>query len=623
MCGIFGYIGEKEAVPFILEGLKKLEYRGYDSAGISTLDQGKLFLSKRAGKIADLEKQLKKKPIGGDIGIGHTRWATHGRPSHANSHPHEDCQGKIVVVHNGIIENYLELRRELADKGHKFSSATDTEVLAHLIEENFSLPAGPLRREASRQGGDLHKAVTKALKFVRGSYALAVISEHEPKKIIIARNGSPLIVGFGAKECFLSSDIPALLKYVNMIIKLENDETGIITPNKLKIFNSEGKLIKRKRELISWDPESAEKDGYSHFMLKEIHEQPNAIRKSIEGRIFAESHKIHFDELNLSDEEMRNINRVVFTACGTSWHAGLVGEYWFEQFAKIPTEVEYAAEFRYRHPIIDENTLVIAITQSGETADTLGAVWEAKAQNAKVISICNVVGSSIARESHGVVYTDAGPEIGVASTKAFTTQLVIVYLLAILFGKRKGKISDHDATKLINDLIELPTKIEQALYQEKAIEKVAEKFYKATNALYLGRGKGFPIALEGALKLKEVSYIHAEGYPAAEMKHGPIALIDKNMPVVVIALAGRRYEKILGNIEEVKARGGVVICIATEGDFSLAESADEVISIPKSSEALSPILAVVPLQLLAYYIALKRGCHVDQPRNLAKSVTVE
>lgn len=609
MCGIFGYIGNKESIPFILEGLKKLEYRGYDSAGIATLDEGKLFLSKRAGKIVELEKQLKKKPIGGNIGIGHTRWATHGQPSQENSHPHEDCQGKISVVHNGIIENYLELRRKLSEKGHKFKSATDTEVLAHLIEDNFN--------------GNLQEAIAKALKRVRGSYALAVVSEYEPKKIIIARNGSPLIVGFGAKQCFLSSDIPAILKYANKIIKLDNEEIGVITPNRLKIFNFKGELVKRKRELISWDPESAEKGGYAHFMLKEIHEQANAIRKTIEGRIFAESHKIHFDELNLSDEEIRNINRIVFTACGTSWHAGLVGEYLFEQFARIPTEVEYAAEFRYRHPIIDENTLVIAITQSGETADTLGAVWEAKAQNAKVISICNVVGSSIARESHGVVYTDAGPEIGVASTKAFTTQLTVIYLLAILFGKRKGKVSDSEAIKLINDLIEIPDKIEQALIQEKAIEKVAEKFYKANNALYLGRGKGFPIALEGALKLKEVSYIHAEGYPAAEMKHGPIALIDKNMPVVVLALAGRRYEKILGNIEEVKARGGIVIAVATEGDFSLSEKADEIIFIPKSSEALSPLLAAIPLQILAYYIALKRGCHVDQPRNLAKSVTVE
>lgn len=612
MCGIFGYIGDKEATPFILEGLKKLEYRGYDSAGIATLDNGKVFVSKRVGKIADLEELLAQKPIGGEIGIGHTRWATHGRPSDVNSHPHEDCSGKIVVVHNGIIENYLELRRELAEKGHKFTSTTDTEVLAHLIEELFT-----------QEGKNLLGAVAKALQLVRGSYALAVLSEHEPGKIIVARHGSPLIIGFGNNECFISSDIPAMLKYTAEIIKLENGEIGEVTKDELKTFDLSGTNVHKETEFISWDPESAEKGGYSHFMLKEIHEQPNAIRKTIEGRIEAENHKIHFDELNLTDEEMRKVNRVVFTACGTSWHAALVGEYLFEQFAKIPTEVEYAAEFRYRHPIIDENTLVIAITQSGETADTLGAVWEAKAQNAKVISICNVIGSSIARESHGVVYTNAGPEIGVASTKAFTTQLTVIYLLAVLFGKRKGTISESESIKLINDLIEIPAKLEETLYLEEEVEKVAEKFHKANNALYLGRGKGFPIALEGALKLKEVSYIHAEGYPAAEMKHGPIALIDQNMPVVVLALAGRRYEKILGNIEEVKARGGIVIAVATVGDTYIAEKSDEAIYIPKTSEALSPILAVVPLQLLAYYIAVKRGCHVDQPRNLAKSVTVE
>jgi glucosamine--fructose-6-phosphate aminotransferase (isomerizing) len=610
MCGIFGYIGNKEAIPFIIEGLKKLEYRGYDSAGIATLDEGKLFMSKRVGKIVELENQLRSKPIGGSLGIGHTRWATHGRPTHLNSHPHEDCTGKFVIVHNGIIENYLELRRSLSDQGHKFASTTDTEVIAHLVEAHYD--------------GNLFKAVSIALKKVTGSYALAVISEHEPDKIVIARHGSPLIIGLGDKETFISSDIPAILKYTAKIIKLNNGEIAEISHNKQKLFNlASGLPVKKEIELISWDPESAEKGGYSHFMLKEIHEQPNAIRKTIEGRVETGSNKVHFDELNLTDDEIRNINRVVFTACGTSWHAGLVGEYLFEQLAKIPTEVEYAAEFRYRSPIIDEKTLVIAITQSGETADTLGAVWEAKAQNAKVISICNVIGSSIARESHGVVYTNAGPEIGVASTKAFTTQLTVIYLLAILFGKRRGAITNQEATRLVKELTEIPDKIERVLLTEKAVEQLAEKLYKATNALYLGRGKGFPIALEGALKLKEVSYIHAEGYPAAEMKHGPIALIDKNMPVVVLALSGRRYEKILGNVEEVKARGGQVIAIATEGDDFLKEKADEIIYIPKCSEELSPLVAVIPLQLLAYYIAVKRGCHVDQPRNLAKSVTVE
>ncbi|MGB9613748.1 MAG: glutamine--fructose-6-phosphate transaminase (isomerizing), partial [Candidatus Margulisiibacteriota bacterium] len=457
MCGIFGYIGSKEAIPFLIEGLKRLEYRGYDSAGVATLDQGKIFVSKCVGKISELERLLQEKPISGETGIGHTRWATHGQPSHLNSHPHQDCQGKLAVVHNGIIENYPELKRSLSQNGHKFRSATDTEVLAHLIEEYL-------------EENDLLHAVRKALLVVEGSYALAVISEKEPQKIIAARHGSPLIVGHGEGEMFLSSDISAFLKYTSRGEHLENNEIVEVFTNKARTYDLSGRPLSKDTFFISWDPESAEKGGYAHFMLKEIYEQPNAIRKTIEGRVRAEDHKIHFDELNLTDKEIKKFNRVVFTACGTSWHAGLVGEYLFEQFAKIPSEVEYAAEFRYRHPIIDENTLVIAISQSGETADTLGAVWEAKAQNAKVISICNVVGSTIARESHGVVYTNAGPEIGVASTKAFTTQLTVIYLLAILLGKKRELISEREATKLINDLIEIPQKIEMLLQKEKEIE---------------------------------------------------------------------------------------------------------------------------------------------------------
>lgn len=611
MCGIFGYIGKREALPFIMEGLKKLEYRGYDSAGVATIEHGKIFLSKCCGKIVELEKELEERPISGQIGIGHTRWATHGRPSDENSHPHTDCSDQIVVVHNGIIENYLELRRQLSEEGHKFTSTTDTEVIAHLIEKYYE------------KTKNLENAVRESLKIIEGSYALGVVSEKEPDKIIAARRGSPLIIGIEEDETFIASDIPALIKYTSRVIYMRDFEMAIITENTITLKNLDGNLLKKKLSFVSWDPESAEKGGYTHFMLKEIHEQPKAIRQTIAGRIKVESSDIHFDELNLTEKEVREINRVVFTACGTSWHAALVGEYLIEQLVKLPTEVEYAAEFRYREPIIDDKTLVIAISQSGETADTLAAVWEAKSQGAKVISVCNVVGSTLARDSHGVIYTQAGPEIGVASTKAFTTQLTVIYLLTLYMAKIRGSLPEAEIRKHIHNLIEIPGKLEQVLTKEKEIEAIAEKLYTSTNALFLGRGKGFPIALEGALKLKEISYIHAEGYPAAEMKHGPIALIDQNMPVVVLALQGRRYEKILGNVEEVKARGGKVIAVANEGDNYLQEKADDIIYIPKSSKELSPILAVVPLQILAYYIAVKRGCHIDQPRNLAKSVTVE
>ncbi len=611
MCGIFGYIGDKECLSLLIEGLKKLEYRGYDSAGIACIDDNNLIIEKCAGKISELEKLLNgNSPIDSHIGIAHTRWATHGRPSNENSHPHTDCKDEIAVVHNGIIENYLQLRRELAADGHVFKSTTDTEVIAHLIEKNLNADSG-----------SIEKAVRKAVGELTGSFAIAVISKNEPDRIVVAKRGSPLKIGLGDGETFVASDIPALIKYTGKVIFLGEQEMAVVTKNDVKVSDFAGNPIKKEVTLVSWDPVSAEKGGYSHFMLKEIHEQPRAIRDTTADRI--KDGKIRFEELEIDDKELSKINRVVFTACGTSWHAGLIGEYLIEQFVKIPCEVEYAAEFRYRHPVVDENTLVIAISQSGETADTMGAVWEAKSRGAKVLSICNVEGSSIARESDGVLYTYAGPEIGVASTKAFTTQIVVIYLFSIMLGVLKNSISQGEAEKMINDLYELPQKVELILSEESKVEALSEKLYKSTNALYLGRGKGFPIALEGALKLKEVSYIHAEGYPAAEMKHGPIALIDKNMPVVVIALRGRRYEKILGNIEEVKARGGYVVAIAVEGDTEIAEKADDIFFIPHTTESLSPILAVIPLQLLAYYIAIKRGCHVDQPRNLAKSVTVE
>ncbi len=611
MCGIFGYVGNKECISLLIEGLKKLEYRGYDSAGVAVINNDLLIVEKCAGKITELEKLLDgNSPIDSRIGIAHTRWATHGRPSSENSHPHTDCKDEIAVVHNGIVENYLQIRRDLAADGHVFKSTTDTEVIAHLIEKNLN--SGP---------ASLEEAVRKTVRELDGSFAIAVVSKNEPDKIIVAKRGSPLKIGLGDGETFIASDIPALIKYTSRVIFLGEEEMAVVTKLGAKVTDFAGNPVSKEVTLVSWDPVSAEKGGYAHFMLKEIHEQPGAIRDTIADRI--KDNNIHFEELGIDKKELAKVNRVVFTACGTSWHAGLIGEYLIEQFVKIPCEVEYAAEFRYRHPVVDSNTLVIAISQSGETADTMGAVWEAKSRGAKVLSICNVVGSSIARESDGVLYTYAGPEIGVASTKAFTTQIVVIYLFSIMLGVLKNNITPSEAEKMMKDLFELPQKVELILMNESKVEALAEKLYKSTNALYLGRGKGFPIALEGALKLKEVSYIHAEGYPAAEMKHGPIALIDKNMPVVVIALRGRRYDKILGNIEEVKARGGYVVAIAVDGDTEIKEKADDIFYIPHTTESLSPILAVIPLQLLAYYIAIKRGCHVDQPRNLAKSVTVE
>lgn len=609
MCGIFGYIGGKEAVSILIEGLKKLEYRGYDSAGIAVFSKNKILIEKELGKISDLERAISSKKLRSHAGLGHTRWATHGKPSKENAHPHADSRNRIAIVHNGIIENFEELKKVLTAKGHKFISQTDTEVLVHLIEDNL------------KHG--IENALRMAIKKIRGSYALGVLYVKEPKAIIVARKGSPLIIGLGDKENYISSDIPAIIKYTPRIITLEDGDIAVVTKDKVKITAFNNKRVKRKETFISWDPVSAEKGGYTHFMLKEIHEQPKAIIDTIKDIVDRSKTKINFKDLNLNDKELSKINRVVLTACGTSWHSALIGEYLIEHYAKIPAEVEYAAEFRYRDPIVDKNTLVITITQSGETADTLGAVEEAKKNGAKVVSICNVVSSSIARESDGVIYTKAGPEIGVASTKAFTTQIVVLYLLAVYLGKVKKALTNKNVIARIESLYEIPHKIEQVLSQEYRIEQIAEKYYKSSNALYLGRGEGFPVALEGALKLKEISYIHAEGYPAAEMKHGPIALIDANMPVIVLALTGRRYEKILGNIEEVKARGGKIIVVATEGDKDIKKKADDIIYLPKTRESLSSILAVIPLQLLAYYVAVKRGCHIDQPRNLAKSVTVE
>lgn len=609
MCGIFGYVGEKEAISILLEGLKKLEYRGYDSAGVVVFSGKKISIEKSVGKIADLENIIAADGIKGNIGLGHTRWATHGIPSKENAHPHLDCSRKIAVVHNGIIENFNALKRFLIQEGHEFTSQTDTEIISHLIEKNINK--------------GLEESLRLALKKIKGSYALGVLYKNDPGKMIIARKGSPLVIGLGSGENYIASDIPSVIKYTSKIKILEDGDIAVITQDAVKISSLSKPKVERKEILVSWDPVSAERGGYAHFMLKEIHEQPKAIIDTINDIVDKKRENLFFKHLNLKDKDFRKFNRIVLTSCGTSWHSALIGEFFLEHYAKIPCEVEYAAEFRYRDPIIDKKTLVIAISQSGETADTLGALETAKKLGATIISICNVFASSITRTSDGVIYTIAGPEIGVASTKAFTTQIMDLYLLSLHIAHARKKLSKRKLHSKLKEIFELPQKIEQVLSNEEHIEKIAEKYFKSTNALYLGRGEGFPIALEGALKLKEISYIHAEGYPAAEMKHGPIALIDKNMPVVVLALKGRRYEKIIGNIEEVNARGGKIIALATEGDRSIKKKVSDVIFLPKTSESLSPIVAVVPLQLLAYYIAVKRGCHIDQPRNLAKSVTVE
>jgi glucosamine--fructose-6-phosphate aminotransferase (isomerizing) len=608
MCGIIGYIGSSKAAPILIEGLKRLEYRGYDSAGISTIDKNSIILEKDIGKIQEIEGKINLSSLNGDMGISHCRWATHGNVTKENAHPHTDCTGNISIVHNGIIENFSELKEKLVKKGHKFKSLTDTEVIAHLIEDNYD--------------GNIEEATRNALKQIEGSYALGVICAKEPDKLIAARNESPLIVGLGNNENFIASDVPAILKYTKKVIYLENNEMAILSKNNCSIKNIAGKEINKKINEINWSPELAEKSGYEHFMLKEIHEQPRAITDTLDGRI--QNGNINLKgELSISDEELSKISRITIVACGTSWHAALLGEFMIEELAKMPVEVEYASEFRYRNPIINGDTLVIAISQSGETADTLAAIREAKKRDAKVISIVNVKGSSISREANSVLYTYAGPEIGVASTKAFTSQLVVLYLFTLFMANLRKTLEDEIISGLVGKLRKLPLQME-TLLEDKGIKKIADIYKGRHNALFLGRGVNFPIALEGALKLKEVSYIHAEGYPAAEMKHGPIALIDKDMPVVFIATKDiYTYKKVLGNIQEVKARNGIAIAIVTEGDEEIKKIADYVIEIPKTLYILSSILAAIPLQLLAYYVATERNLDPDKPRNLSKSVTVE
>lgn len=609
MCGIMGYVGKKNAVPVLLNGLKGLEYRGYDSAGLAVVNsQGDLEVVRRAGFLNELVQAVEKEGLESTMGIGHTRWATHGKPSEQNAHPHLDCQKKIAVVHNGIIENFLELKEGLIKKGHQFRSETDTEVIAHLVEENYQ--------------GDLLKAVQEAAKKLEGSFAIAAVSASEPDVIVTARKDSPLVVGRGEGEYFVASDIPALINYTKDVFILENGEMARLCPEGITLFNFDNKPIKKKIFKVAWSLQAAEKGGFADFMLKEIYEQPQAMRETLRGRTDSQG-RVVLDELKISEESLKDINKVFIIACGTSYHAGLVAKVVLEEWAYLATEIEISSEFRYRDPIIDDKTLVVAITQSGETADTLAGLQRAKERQAKVIAVTNVVGSSAAREADGILYTRAGPEIGVAATKTLTAQMAAMYLLSLYLAQIRERVSLDEVAKTVALTKALPEQIEQVLEQAEEIKSCSAKFSGCENFLFLGRGSGLPVALEGALKLKEISYIHAEGYPAGEMKHGPIALINDGLPVVAVATLGRTYEKIIGNIEEVKARGAKVLAVATVGDEQIARLADQVFYIPQTEEFLSSAVAVVPLQLLAYYVAKKRGLNVDQPRNLAKSVTVE
>ncbi|MHB1400501.1 MAG: glutamine--fructose-6-phosphate transaminase (isomerizing) [Trichloromonadaceae bacterium] len=609
MCGIVGYIGQQQATPIIIEGLRRLEYRGYDSAGIATLSGGKVDIRRAEGKLSNLEKLLQARPVVGSRGIGHTRWATHGRPSETNAHPH--VAGGVVVVHNGIIENYLALKERLRGQGHSFSSETDTEIIAHLIEEH------------RKSGISLELAVRRALGEVRGAYAVAVICEQEPDTLIAAKLGSPLVVGQGEGEFFVASDIPAMLSHTREMIFLEDGEMVIFSEGGMRFTDLAGTPLSKQSKTITWSPMMAEKGGYKHFMLKEIYEQPRAIADTLAGRLQGEEGDVYLENLQLSDADLQGVEKIFVVACGTSWHAGLVGKFLIEKLARVSVEVDIASEFRYRDPLVSARTLTVLISQSGETADTLAALREARGKGGKVVAICNVVESSIARESHGVLYTHAGPEIGVASTKAFTTQLVALVLLAMRLGRARGSLSAEACRDLAVALSTLPRKIEEALELDGAIEEAARAFSSARDFLYLGRGNQYPIALEGALKLKEISYIHAEGYPAGEMKHGPIALIDEQLPVVVIAPHNETYEKVVSNMEEVRARGGKVLVVTDHADADLAAKADLVMVVPSVPDELMPVITAIPLQLLAYHIAVIKGTDVDQPRNLAKSVTVE
>jgi glucosamine--fructose-6-phosphate aminotransferase (isomerizing) len=617
MCGIVGYIGTHKAVPIILEGLKRLEYRGYDSAGLAVYCEDDSLAVRRAkGKLRNLEDAIRMSPVDGSFGIGHTRWATHGRPTEENAHPHRDCNGDLVVVHNGIVENYLSLKHQLQAEGHAFKTETDTEIIAHLIEKHFD--------------GNLEDAVRAAVKELTGVFALAVISRSDPNKIVAARSGPPVVVGIGNNEYFVASDVPAILSHTQDMFFLADGDMAILTTEGVRLTDFDGRTVQRQLAHILWNPIEAEKGGYQHFMLKEIYEQPRAVRDTTLGRVGQESGRIFLDEMQIAPEEFASFKQVRIIACGTSWHAGLAGKFMIEKLARIPVEVDYGSEFRYRDPIVPPDTLTLVISQSGETADTLAAQREAKQKGSRTLAICNVVGSMITREAAGTIYTHAGPEIGVASTKAFTSQLTALFILAMYLGQANGSLDEERSRCLVQDLVRLPGKLETVLSHNARYETLGKKLHHTTDFLFLGRGVQFPIALEGALKLKEISYIHAEGYPAGEMKHGPNALIDEKLPVVILATHDPAspeslllYDKTLSNIQEVKARDGIVIAVVTEGDDKVRKIADHVIEIPHAAELLAPILSIVPLQLLAYHIAVRRGCDVDQPRNLAKSVTVE
>jgi glucosamine--fructose-6-phosphate aminotransferase (isomerizing) len=617
MCGIVGYIGTQKAVPIILEGLKRLEYRGYDSAGLAVYcGDNQLEVRRAKGKLRNLEDAIRLSPVDGTFGIGHTRWATHGRPTEENAHPHRDCKGDIVVVHNGIVENYLSLKHQLEAEGHVFKTETDTEVIAHLVEKHFA--------------GNLEEAVRTTVKQLSGVFALAVISRTDPNKIVAARSGPPVVIGIGDNEYFVASDVPAILSHTRDMFFLADGDLAVLTPEGVRLSDFSGRPVNRQVSHILWDPIMAEKGGYKHFMLKEIFEQPRAVRDTTLGRVGQETGRIFLDEMDITPAEFARFRQIRIIACGTSWHAALAGKFMIEKLARIPVEVDYGSEFRYRDPILDRDTLTVVISQSGETADTLAAQREAKQKGSKTLAICNVVGSMITREAAGTIYTHAGPEIGVASTKAFTGQLTALFILAMYLGQANQRLDESVSRCLVQELLHLPGKLETVLSNDPLYETLARELFRATDFLFLGRGIHFPMALEGALKLKEISYIHAEGYPAGEMKHGPNALIDETLPVVVLATHDRNneesrqlYEKTLSNIQEVKAREGIVLALVTQGDQEARKTADHVIEIPPCSDLLCPILEIVPLQLLAYHIGVRRGCDVDQPRNLAKSVTVE